>query len=755
MKPTTRYLADLLDFDAPEAKDDLLWRALAPSACTVRDGDGILSVPFQACRATGGEYHVSPDPVLPLRPVELRVRAYGERILRLTCDPGGGGGDESEMLELDPGLKPDPLAVAATADGWELRDGAGRLRLRVVTAMPPLRKWSDLIPPPPAAFRVIAYPDGRQEVPFMAQDAFFPKSPDSLALAWVERQGRPQRLAWSLLARQDERFAGTGERFAHLDLRGRTLQLENLDALGVNNRRAYKNVPFYLSSAGYGCFVHTSNHLRLSLADLSTRAVAGMVEEPRLDLFLIGGDPERILDGYRRITGRPRPVPRWSYGTWMSRMSYWTAEETRTVARRLREGGFPCDVIHLDTGWFEQDWRCDWAFSREKYPDPAGYLAAMRADGFRISLWQMPKIIEGTRHWEPARRNGFVPGVKAGMVSASNFAGSTALDIDFSNPAAERWYREELLKPLLKLGAACIKTDFGEEIDPSGDFRLPYEKLHNRYALLYQRAAWEATREATGEGIIWARSAWAGAQRYGVHWGGDCGCTFEGLAGTIRGGLHLGCSGFAFWSHDVPGFHGVPDFMNSWPADDLYVRWTQVGVFSSHLRFHGANPREPYEYPAIADTVRGWLRLRYCLIPYLEAQAGKAIAGGMPILRALLLDFPADPRCWTIDDQFLCGEDFLVAPILNAEGRRTVYLPAGRWRDLWTGDLVEGPRDLQTAAPLGRCPVWVRDGATIPIHAAVVQHTGEMDPSKVETLRFDAGYRGFAASVLGRVTGLG
>ena len=280
---------------------------------------------------------------------------------------------------------------------------------------------------------------------------------------------------------------------------------------------------------------------------------------------------------------------------------------------------------------------------------------------------------------------------------------------------------------------------------------MPGRRLHNLYSLLYQKAAFEAK----AAGVIWARSAWAGCQRYPLHWSGDSAGSWDGLAGSLRGGLHFGMSGFAFWSHDVPGFHGVPNFMHSWPSDNLYVRWTQFGVFTSHLRYHGAQPREPYEYPAVADIVRKWLRLRYALIPYLLDEARAATQSGYPVLRALALHHPDDPLCWHIDDQYYFGSALLVAPVMNDTGVRDVYLPAGDWVDLWTGQAFHGPQLLRgVASPLDRIPVFAKQGARIRVYPDRVQSTDEMDLTKCRDLVFAAGYPGLSASVLGQVTEL-
>jgi alpha-D-xyloside xylohydrolase len=384
-------------------------------------------------------------------------------------------------------------------------------------------------------------------------------------------------------------------------------------------------------------------------------------------------------------------------------------------------------------------------------------MSEMREQGFRITLWQTPEIGQGNKLLEMALEKRYLAPPKPGKeIAERDFTiQNVSGQIDFTNPEAVAWY-QGMLERLLKMGASAIKTDFGESVDPEADYYgMPAAKLHNLYPLLYQRAAYEITAQTTGEGLIWARSSWAGCQRYPVHWGGDAACSWDGLAGSIRGGLHLGLSGFGFWSHDVPGFHGVPDFMNSWPTDDLYVRWTQFGVFSSHLRYHGACPREPYEYPVVADVVREWLKLRYALIPYLVEQGKMATKTGLPVMRALVFHHADDPTCWQIDDQYYLGDAFLVAPIYNSEGVRDVYLPEGEWVDVWTGDRLSGERWLKgIEVPLERMPVYARYGARAAIYTLPVQSTDEMDLAQAAILAFDDGYTGFTDSSLGAVLNL-
>ncbi|MBD3392235.1 MAG: alpha-xylosidase [Chitinivibrionales bacterium] len=755
MKPRNTFVADMLDMDAPEASGDRLWTASRAETVETADGTVRVGVPFLARKPDS--YWVD-DSVPPARHT-LTVRAYGDAIVRLTIAFHGKPipDQDNPMLAPHPaGASAQPLSAAPAEHGWDILDAKGRVRMRVDTREKPIRFWREKIPPPPAYFAAEVLPDGHTAVPFMAFDTFCPDRLESVSLGYAARGGAPVKSLFSFHARHDEAFAGTGERFAKMDLSGRTLVLQNQDALGVNNRRAYKNVPFYVSSRPYGLFMCTPAHARLSLADISTRAAQGLVEEPWLDLFVIGGGSlERILYGYRCITGFPPELPLWSYGVWMSRMTYATAGEAREAAGKMRDGRFPFDVIHIDGHWFRG--QCDWEFDPARFPDPEGFMREMRAKGIRTSVWQAPWIDQATKLFEPAREQGLMAYSEQKFSTGSEFGsqGNYRGFIDFMNPRAVQWYKA-LLEPLLRMGVSVVKTDFGEEIETDSPYGgVPYERVHNLYGLLYPKAAFEKTAEMTGEGITWSRPAWAGSQRYPVHWNGDSASTWDGLAATIRGGIHIGLSGFAFWSHDVPGFHGLPDFMSSWPEDDLYVRWTQVGVFTSHMRYHGTSPREPYEYPAVADIVRKWLHLRYALIPYIVAQAAETARSGFPLFRALALHHEDDPVCWHIDDQYYFGETFLVAPILNSRGVRDVYLPRGTWIDLWSGECTAGPVWIRAlACPLERMPVYARSGATISVYPRAIQCTDEMDMQACVPLRFDHAYRGIASTVLGDVMGL-
>lgn len=751
MKRTNYYLFDFLDFNTDMDGSETLWRACRPVGIKSENKDIIVTIPFQKQKCSN---EFAADTTAKRKNYNLRIRAYGDKILRLSIGFGTPEMQDSPMLELSPELKITPLIFAKTENEWLITDSNGHKKASFNFRENQTDPWSDLLPGPDETLDASYFPDGDKEIKISAYDQFSPPRHDAQALAFVEKNGVNDRATISFHADPDENFAGTGERFSRMNLSGKTFQLDNQDGQGVNNRRTYKNIPFYLSSRMYGLFLHTTAFAKFSLADHSTRSAQIMVEQPLIDVFLIGGsNPEEILYHYRQLTGFPSLPPLWSFGIWMSRMSYFSADEVNEICQRLRDEDYPCDVIHLDTGWFKTDWLCEWKFNDERFPDPKKFMAGLKAKGFRISLWQLPYVAYEAEQYKEAAKNNYIGPLKDKKGQEGSTSNFSALDyagtIDFTNPKAVKWY-QGLLKNLLEMGASCIKADFGEAIHIDADYQgMESKLLKNLYPLLYQKAAYEITRQVTGDGIIWARAGWAGCQRYPLHWGGDAACSWDGMAGSLKGGLHFGLSGFGFWSHDVPGFHGVPDFMNSVIPDDLYVRWTQFAVFTSHIRYHGTSKREPWNFPAISNIIRRWWKLRYCLIPYIFEQSEKTTKTGFPVLRALIFHHPNDPVCWYIDDEYYFGDDFLVAPVMNSENRRNVYLPGGKWVNFFDGSVSEGNQWLKNyEIPLNQMPVWVKYGAQIPVYPFAVSCTDDMDMGKIKFITFDDSYKGIYSSIL-------
>lgn len=533
--------------------------------------------------------------------------------------------------------------------------------------------------------------------------------------------------------RPGEAVFGFGEQFGRLNKVGQTVDVNMVEAVGTTTPRAYKNIPFFWTTGGYGVLWNTTARMTAWVGSRGAADIQVAAEDDQLDTYVFLGDPKTILDRYTTLTGKAHVPPDWSFGWWQSKISYRSADEVLDVVRRHREADLPMDVVHLDTFWFREDWRNDLTFSEERFPDPAGFLAELLDMGVHTCLWQLPYIPEGSQLFdELSAVGGFVTRHDGSFYDVRicytpGFRGQVGI-IDFTNPAAVEVY-SRWIRRLHELGAAAIKVDFGEQAPLDGAYHdgIPGSLQHNRYPLLYNKAIAEATHRATGEWIIWARSAWAGSQRYPLHWGGDSSASWENLGPQLAGGLSLGLSGFSFWSQDIGGFLGDT-------GGDLLVRWIQAGLLVSHARIHGFGSRELVDHAGEVLAVgRQMLHLRYQLMPYLLGEARRSAAAGLPMMRALVVEFPDDPTTWHIDDQWLLGEHLLVAPILDASGRRRAYLPPGRWEDWWSGEVAEGGRWVTVDAALDRVPLWIRDGGAVAV-GPVMRHVGEQ-PTGAVTIR--------------------
>lgn len=529
-----------------------------------------------------------------------------------------------------------------------------------------------------------------------------------------------RRFAATFELQHDEKIFGCGESFTRFDKRGQRVLVSTRDGMGTQSELMYKPIPFFLSNNGYGMFVHTSAPLTFDFGKYFDAHNVIYSGDENLDLFIFLGEPKDVLSEYTALTGRSPVPPLWSFGFWMSRITYNSEAQVREVARQLRAHKVPADVIHIDTGWFETEWRSDYKFSPSRFPDPGKMMRDLKEQGFRISLWQYTYVTSKNELWKEMVEKGYHVKNDGGQLPSEDAT------LDLSNPAAVKWYQDKI-RDLLKLGVGAIKVDFGEAAPYTGVYTSGmsgwYE--HNLYPLRYNKAVADATREVTGEDVIWARSTWAGSQRYPLHWGGDAENTDSAMAAELRGGLSFGLSGFTYWSHDVGGF------VNRAPRD-LYRRWMAWGVLTSHTRAHGAPPREPWEYDeALTEDFRNALGLRYSLMPYIYAQAKDSSARGFPLARPLFFEYPNDRTSWSIDDQYMFGSDLLVAPMFATGDRRQVYLPPGSWIDYQSGRVYEGAKwhEIQ----LGKVPVvlLVKDHAVLP-HIKVAQSTKDMDWDNVE-----------------------
>ncbi len=552
---------------------------------------------------------------------------------------------------------------------------------------------------------------------------------------------------------------GLGEKYGPLNRRGALITNWNEDALGVNSELSYKNCPLAWSPEGWGLFVHTTGRVQwgVGYAPWSHRSLILRVEDEVLDVFfLVGATPAALLERYTWLTGRAPAIPRWSLGVWLSRCYYRTPEEVLEAAHGMRAGGFPCDVITLDgRAWLEVRTRFDFRWDTTRYPDLAGFVARLKALGYRVCAWEYPYVSIYSPLSRELAEKGYLLKNRAGETCLLEWDPEpfgalltplpTSGMVDFTHPEAYAWYRDQH-RALFEAGIDVMKTDFGEQVPRHAVAAngVSGEQLHNVYPLLYNRCVYEATaRYHPGEPLVWGRSGWTGSQRYPVQWGGDAQGDWEGLAASIRGGLSWGMSGVPFYTHDIGGFYGAP-------TPTHYVRSLQVGVLSSHTRLHGTSPREPWAFGEDAARVaRAWLRFRYRLLPYLEACAREASMTGLPVARAMPLAFPQDRRAWTFETQYLLGPALLVTPVLNATGEVEVYLPDGAWQDLWDGRIYTGPQVLARRVPLEQVPLFGRVGATLPLGPVVACSDALPTPTPItESIQFGAGAGDFYSHLL-------
>ncbi|WP_328513362.1 alpha-xylosidase [Streptomyces mirabilis] len=518
-----------------------------------------------------------------------------------------------------------------------------------------------------------------------------------------------------------ESVYGLGERFTPFVKNGQTVDIWQADG-GTSSEQAYKNIPFHLTNRGYGVFVNHPGKVSYEVGSESVGQVQFSVEDQSLEFFVVyGPTPKEILARYTALTGRPALPPAWALGLWLT-TSFTTDYDEATVNRfvdGMAERGIPLSVFHFDCFWMRGYQWCDFEWDSETFPDPEGMLARLKERGLRISAWINPYIAQKSPLFEEGMREGHLVRRPDGSVWQWDLWQAGMALVDFTNPAARDWYTGKL-KTLLDQGVDCFKTDFGERIPTDvvwHDGSDP-ERMHNYYTHLYNQAVFELLRAERGEGeaLLFARSATAGGQQYPVHWGGDCESHFGAMAESLRGGLSLGLSGFGFWSHDIGGFEGTPT-----PA--VFKRWVQFGLLSSHSRLHGSKSyRVPWDYGEEAvDVTREFTLLKHRLAPYLQRAAQQAHTTGVPVMRAMLLEFPDDPAAATLDRQYMLGDDLLVAPVLTDDGTVEYYVPEGMWTNVLTGAQVTGPRWARERHGFHTLPLLARPDSVIAL-AADDQH---------------------------------
>lgn len=520
----------------------------------------------------------------------------------------------------------------------------------------------------------------------------------------------------SLMLDVGECVYGLGERFAAYVKNGQSIDMWNADG-GTASEQTYKNIPFYMTNRGYGVFVEDTSDVSFEVASEKVERVQFSAEGETIVYDVIyGGTPKAVLDGYTALTGRPALMPAWSFGLWLS-TSFTTNYDEKTATsfiQGMADRDIPLSVFHFDCFWMKGFNWCDFTWDEETFPDPVGMLKRYHDRGLHLCCWINPYIGQASPLFREGMEHGYLLKKTNGDVWQTDLwqAGMGILDV--TNPDARAWYCDHLRK-ILRMGVDCLKTDFGERI-PVRDIAYYDGKdplhMHNYYTFLYNKMVFDLLKEERGEGeaILFARSATAGSQQFPVHWGGDNSASYVSMAETLRAGLSMSHSGFGFWSHDISGFEQTA------PAD-VYKRWAAFGLLSSHSRLHGSSSyRVPWLFDEEScDVVRKFTRLKCRLMPYLYGAAVEAHEHGTPMMRPMMLEFPDDPACDTLDRQYMMGESLLVAPVFHADSHVDYYLPDGLWTSLLDGRKVQGGHWQKETHDFLSLPLMVRPGTVLPM----------------------------------------
>lgn len=512
----------------------------------------------------------------------------------------------------------------------------------------------------------------------------------------------------------DEYVYGLGERFTPFVKNGQVVEMWNEDG-GTASEIAYKNIPFYVTNKGYGILVDNEGDVAYEIASEKVERIQFSVEGERLDYYVISGKtPMGTVEKYTDLTGKPALPPAWSFGLWLTTSFTTNYDEATTSSfiQGMADREIPLHVFHFDCYWMDAYEWCNFEWDPATFPDPKGMLKRYHDRGLHICVWINPYIGQKSCLFKEGKEQGYLVKKTDGSVWQTDLWQPGMALVDFTNPDAKAWYQGKL-KTLLDMGVDCFKTDFGERIPVKDIAYFDHSdpvKMHNYYTYLYNQAVFELLERerGTGEAVLFARSATVGGQQFPAHWGGDCSASYVSMAETLRGGLSLSLGGFGFWSHDISGFESTA------PAD-IYKRWCQFGLLSSHSRLHGSSSyRVPWLFDEEAcDILREFVNLKCRLMSYLYGQAVRSHKEGRPVLRPMFLDFPEDRACDTLDRQYMFGDSLLVAPIFKESGEVQYYLPEGTWYNLITGAEVTGGKWQKETHDYHSLPLMIRPNTVL------------------------------------------
>ena len=522
-----------------------------------------------------------------------------------------------------------------------------------------------------------------------------------------------------------EKLYGMGQyQQPYLDLKGADLELAH--------RNSQASVPFVVSSLGYGLLWNNPGVGRavfgkniMSLEAYSTKA---------LDYWIVAGDtPAEIVEAYGSVTGTVPMMPEYGLGFWQCKLRYQTQEELLSIAREYKRRGLPIDVIVVD--FFHWPKQGEWKFDPTYWPDPDAMVKELKELGIELMVSVWPTVDRESENYPEMREKGYLIRCDRGVQTGLQFMGDT-IHYDATNPDARRYVWEKAKKNYYDKGIHIFWLDEAEPEYSAYDFdNYRYYlgsnlQIGNLYPVCYAQNFYEGMEQAGQKNIVnLLRCAWAGSQRYGaLVWSGDIASSFDSMRNQLAAGLNMGMAGIPWWTTDIGGFHGGnPDD----PAfRELFVRWFQWGAFCPVMRLHGdREPRQPQvgttggacccsgaanEVWSYGEEVYGickkYLELRENLREYTRSLMAQAHEKGAPVMRTMFYEFPEDEICWQVEDQYLYGSRYLVAPVLEAgQTTRRVYLPKGcRWTAMEGGAVYEGGQWIDAACPLETMPVFVR-----------------------------------------------
>ena len=553
--------------------------------------------------------------------------------------------------------------------------------------------------------------------------------------------------AWHFSIIDTSDIYGLGERFNSLDHSHEVVRNISVDNPAAKGSTAYKPVPFFMSTNGWGLWLDTTGAATFDFnaSDRDTIEIDATAGQLRVVLFYGTQTKARLpalLSAFTGVAGRPAHLPPyWAFAPWITRdYAQHTNElnqaDVLETADRMRALGLPASVIVLDDPW--QTAENSFRFNTTQFADAPGMVKRLHQGGYKLLVWTTPwinvttnppldpdfagKALDKSPNYDEAAREGFFLKKEDGTPYVGPWWQGVGSAIDFTNPRAKLWWQGQL-KLALDAGADGFKDDDGEGAFPVGvkfadgtDRRL----MRNRFGVLYNNAVEETIeRDLKGNGVLFARSVTTGALGLGFLWGGDNESNFsvqDGLPASIVGGLSAGLSGMPLWASDLAGYFAQEDS----PDPLLYQRWTEFSAFSPVMEVTSTDNLTPWTFDkkaggtAALDTYRKFAVLHMSLFPYRYAAAQEAMRTGQPILRALALDFQDDVRAKVTRDEYLFGPDLLVAPVIDENTSRVVYLPKGEWINLFTGEAVVGPKAMIVQAPPDSIPVFARRGTILP-----------------------------------------